>query len=59
MLSKSSNLLLKRSINLRLFTCTFKTTARLNEIFTVQDEEDFKNRVLNSDKPVIIDFYAK
>lgn len=41
------------------FARAFRTTSRLNEIFTVQDEEDFKKRVLESDKPVVLDFYAK
>lgn len=54
-----SNKLIKRTGSLRTITCTFKTTSSLNEIFTVQDEEDFKKRVLESDKPVVIDFYAK
>ena len=29
------------------------------DIFNIQDKEDFKERVLNSDKPVLIDFHAK
>lgn len=29
------------------------------EIFNIQDEDDFKKRVIETDKPVIVDFYAK
>ncbi|RWS23774.1 thioredoxin-like protein [Leptotrombidium deliense] len=44
----------------------FNTICRRNltvsaircDIFTVQDEEDFKNKVRNSKVPVVIDFYA-
>lgn len=45
-----SNLLLKKN---------FSNTAALNSnIFNVQDEQDFNNRVVNSKKPVIVDFHA-
>lgn len=29
-----------------------------SNIFNVQDEQDFTNRVINSKKPVIVDFHA-
>ncbi|MPC19527.1 thioredoxin, mitochondrial-like [Portunus trituberculatus] len=38
----------------RLGTCT---TSRAS--FTVQDEEDFRNRVLSSSTPVVVDFHAQ
>lgn len=59
MLLNVSKNLLRASGSLRSMQCSFRTTSKLNEIFTVQDEDDFKKRVLESDKPVIIDFYAK
>jgi thiol-disulfide isomerase/thioredoxin len=34
------------------------TSAMLSNIFNVQDDKDFKARVLDSKKPVIVDFYA-
>ncbi|KAF0296131.1 Thioredoxin, mitochondrial [Amphibalanus amphitrite] len=34
-------------------------TGVKQDIFNIQDKEDFKQRVLNSDKPVLIDFHAK
>ncbi|XP_053214621.1 thioredoxin, mitochondrial-like [Panonychus citri] len=33
------------------------TSCRL-DIFTIQDEKDFKSKVINNKKPVIVDFYA-
>lgn len=36
----------------------FSSTSKLNEIFTIQDEKDYNERVLKSTKPVIVDFYA-
>ena len=36
------------------------TTYRLNEhIINIQDEEDFKDRVMKSVKPVVVDFHAE
>ena len=37
---------------------SFKTCSVLRDTFTIQDEEDFKSKVLNSDVPVIVDFTA-
>lgn len=38
---------------------SFSQTSRLNSnIFNVQDEADFKKRVLENSKPVIVDFHA-
>lgn len=56
MIRLSRNLLKSSTSISRSLNCTFRTTSKLNEIFTVQDEDDFKKRVLESDKPVIIDF---
>jgi len=33
-------------------------TNQMRDIFKIQDENDFKEKVLNNKKPVIIDFYA-
>ena len=50
-LSKKPNLL---HTNLR----GFSTTGSLHETFTVQDEEDFTEKVVKSSIPVIVDFTA-
>ena len=42
--------------NIRNITVTAK--AKSSNIFNVQDEEDFKKRVLQNSKPVIVDFHA-
>uniref|UniRef100_T1JIB0 Thioredoxin domain-containing protein n=1 Tax=Strigamia maritima TaxID=126957 RepID=T1JIB0_STRMM len=34
------------------------TSSVLRDIFTIQDTNDFKKRVLQSDTPVLVDFYA-
>lgn len=34
------------------------TTSKLNDIFKVQSEKDFEERVLNSKKVIIVDFMA-
>ncbi|KAF2358210.1 Thioredoxin [Trinorchestia longiramus] len=34
------------------------STAARKAMFNVQDEEDFKKRVIDSDTPVIVDFHA-
>ena len=36
--------------------CLFTSPRRL---FDVQDEDDFKKRVLESNKPVVVDFHAE
>ena len=36
----------------------FTVTGTRNDIFKVQDEEDFKKKVLNSKEPVVVDFFA-
>jgi hypothetical protein len=46
----SANLIQRRNIS--------STTVNLSNIFNIQDEKDFKERVLMSQKPVIVDFYA-
>lgn len=53
-----------RSLFLRKHTTSLNTyrhfskTFTLNEIFKIQDEEDYQKRVVNSKEPVILDFYA-
>ena len=34
------------------------TSPPVTDIFSVQDEQDFKDKVLNSKKPVIVEFHA-
>ncbi len=34
------------------------TTGRLHEIFKIQSMEEFDEKVRNSKKPVIVDFFA-
>jgi len=34
-------------------------SAAKQDIFNIQDKEDFEKRVLQSDKPVLIDFHAR
>lgn len=34
------------------------STQFLSNIFNIQDDKDFKERVLNSNKPVVVDFHA-
>ena len=50
-LSKNPNLI---HTNLR----GFSTTGSLSETFTVQDQEDFTEKVIKSSTPVIVDFTA-
>lgn len=41
-------------------TCkSLRTTSSRYEMFNVQDEDDFKEKVLKSNIPVIVDFHAK
>ncbi|XP_063164350.1 thioredoxin, mitochondrial [Candoia aspera] len=40
-------------------TRTFSTTQVFQHTFNVQDENDFQDRVLKSQKPVVIDFHAQ
>lgn len=37
---------------------TVTTTVRLQEIFKIQSMEEFDEKVRNSKKPVIVDFFA-
>jgi len=37
---------------------SFSVSSARKDIFTVQDEEDFKNKVLGNKDPVIVDFQA-
>ena len=40
-------------------TRSFSVSTRCQDIFNVQDEEDFETRVIKSNTPVIVDFHAK
>jgi len=40
------------------FSRTLHSTRPVLDIFTVQDEDDFKTKVVNSSKPVIVEFHA-
>ncbi|XP_061495005.1 thioredoxin, mitochondrial isoform X2 [Rhineura floridana] len=40
-------------------TRTFSTTQVFRHTFNIQDEDDFQDRVLKSEKPVVIDFHAQ
>ena len=35
------------------------TTICRQDMFNIQDEDDFKKRVLGSDIPVVVDFHAQ
>lgn len=48
--SASANLIQRRMIS--------TTNSNFSNIFNIQDENDFKERVLNNKKPVVVDFYA-
>ncbi|XP_054844436.1 thioredoxin, mitochondrial [Eublepharis macularius] len=40
-------------------TRTFSTTQVFRDTFNVQDGDDFQDRVLKSQKPVVVDFHAQ
>ena len=40
------------------FSRSLSTSKTVRETFTIQDEDDFKERVINSPIPVIVDFSA-
>ncbi len=44
-------------LNLKRNICLSGLT-RANNIYNIQDEADFKKRVLENSKPVIVDFHA-
>ena len=48
----------QRSIITKSFARPLSTSKAVCETFTVQDEEDFKEKVINSQIPVIVDFSA-
>ena len=48
----------QRSIITKNFARPLSTSKAVFETFTVQDEEDFKEKVINSQIPVIVDFSA-
>lgn len=37
---------------------SFSTTCCSRDIFKIQDEDDFKTKVLKSKEPVVVDFFA-
>ncbi len=49
-IANGANILHKRTIT--------TTSSGLSNMFNVQDDKDFKERVVDSKKPVIVDFYA-
>jgi len=54
------NALLKPRVwnHLRVNLRSLSLSSQRFETFTVQDEEDFQEKVIKSDKPVIVDFNA-
>ena len=48
----------QRSIITKNFARPLSTSKAVFETFTVQDEEDFKEKVINSQIPVVVDFSA-
>lgn len=47
-----------RAGNRSMKSKSISTTSALGDIFTIQDESDYKERVEKSKEPVIVDFYA-
>ena len=47
-----------RNIITKNFARPLSTSKAVRETFTVQDEDDFKEKVINSQIPVIVDFTA-
>ena len=48
----------QRNIITKSFARPLSTSKAVRETFTVQDEDDFKEKVINSQIPVIVDFSA-
>ena len=48
----------QRHIITKSFARPISTSKAVRETFTVQDEDDFKEKVINSQIPVIVDFSA-
>lgn len=46
-------------LNNNNFICLNNVRNIVSNSFKVQDPKDFADRVLNNDKPVIVDFFAK
>lgn len=44
--------------NVRFIGVTCTLNSKPSNIFNIQDEEDFKKRVVGNAKPVIVDFHA-
>lgn len=47
-----------RSLITPQFTRSIATTGRVFDIFKIQSQEDFDEKVKNSKTPVIVDFFA-
>jgi len=55
----NSSPLLRRSLNLKFSNLrNISMSSSLKDIFKIQDEEDYKQKVLNNKKVVIVDFFA-
>ena len=53
-----SNLIRGQRNITKSFARPLSTSKAVRETFTVQDEDDFKEKVINSQIPVIVDFSA-
>ncbi|CAD7004740.1 thioredoxin, mitochondrial [Ceratitis capitata] len=61
LLNKLNNVgrqLVKPVLRAQYQACPISTSVTNREIFQVQSAEDFDKKVKNSDKPVIVDFFA-
>lgn len=58
LLNSSKILRLNCRLNCGLNVRNICKTNQMRDIFKIQDENDFKEKVLNNSKPVIVDFYA-
>ena len=57
-MNKLINQLVKHSMKYSVCHRLVSTTSVKRDIFKVQDENDFKTKVLESKEPVIVDFFA-
>ncbi|KAJ2944253.1 hypothetical protein O0L34_g18236 [Tuta absoluta] len=53
-----TNLLLRNATSKTVNVRNFSITPTNREIVKIQSTEDFKNKVINSKVPVVVDFYA-
>jgi len=56
-MTRITSLVLRRQVNVKNSRSLSLSQVR-QDIFKVQDEADFKNKVLDSKEPVVIDFFA-